>query len=165
MLMSCVFRFRLTMVLNSAAVLPSTAKLAHQKKRQSIDNSMIRFPKLDECAHFHYEFAELVSWMLDALVCVNTVLTIRLISGCHWSTTERTAPPNSSTWPVWAMCAISTCLCESTPHIEAGQCGEICRIFAFSTFNFTNAFWIVLVRISNHSISPISLHSIQWFVL
>lgn len=32
-----------------------------QKKRQSIDNSMIRFPKLDECAHFHYEFAELVS--------------------------------------------------------------------------------------------------------
>lgn len=38
----------------------SIAKLQYQKKRQSIDNSMIRFPKLDECAHFHYEFAELV---------------------------------------------------------------------------------------------------------
>ncbi|XP_027198875.2 uncharacterized protein LOC113793108 isoform X1 [Dermatophagoides pteronyssinus] len=29
------------------------------RKRQSIDNSMFRFPKLDECAHFHYESAEL----------------------------------------------------------------------------------------------------------
>src|SRR6218665_1594836 len=35
-------------------------ELAH-RKRQSIDNSMIRFPKLDECAHFHYECSELVS--------------------------------------------------------------------------------------------------------
>lgn len=30
------------------------------RKRQSFDNSMFHFPKLDECAHFHYESAELV---------------------------------------------------------------------------------------------------------
>ena len=54
------------MVINTTtSTTMATAKPYYQqeqaKKRQSIDNSMIRFPKLDECAHFHYEFAELVS--------------------------------------------------------------------------------------------------------
>ena len=64
-------------------VLNTTTATKHfyeqQKKRQSIDNSMIRFPKLDECAHFHYEFAELVSvWhelFLVLLYCTLLCLT------------------------------------------------------------------------------------------
>ncbi|KAH9407785.1 Rho GTPase-activating protein 32 [Tyrophagus putrescentiae] len=38
------------------------------KKRQSIDNSMIRFPKLDECAHFHFEYAELNNFHVSLII-------------------------------------------------------------------------------------------------
>lgn len=54
------------MVLNATLAMKHYHQQELAKKRQSIDNSMIRFPKLDfECAHkishFHYEYSELVS--------------------------------------------------------------------------------------------------------
>lgn len=49
------------MVLNTTMAVKQYYQQEQAKKRQSIDNSMIRFPKLDECAHFHFEYAELVS--------------------------------------------------------------------------------------------------------
>lgn len=49
------------MVLKPTMAVKQYYQQEQAKKRQSIDNSMIRFPKLDECAHFHFEYAELVS--------------------------------------------------------------------------------------------------------
>lgn len=57
------------MVLNTTSMAVKQYYQQEQaKKRQSIDNSMLRFPKLDECAHFHFEYAELVSAFLTILL-------------------------------------------------------------------------------------------------
>lgn len=64
------------------------------RKRQSFDNSMFHFPKLDECAHFHYESAELDDFHASLIVnnhqCNNLhqsnnghLLTVEFIQNLH----------------------------------------------------------------------------------
>lgn len=47
-------------------VLNNSVQNILNKKRQSIDNSMIvRLPKPDDCAHYHYDKAKLVNILID----------------------------------------------------------------------------------------------------
>ncbi|KAJ6223552.1 hypothetical protein RDWZM_002097 [Blomia tropicalis] len=116
-----------------------------QKKRQSIDNSMIRFPKLDECAHFHYEFAELQNFHVSLIINENCNGNVGRISKSN----ENENNGRGSTTPSPPLLSMNN---------DNDQCTNIRSLYLFVRVQSLGRSWTVRRNLQDFRFLDIQLH-------
>lgn len=116
-----------------------------QKKRQSIDNSMIRFPKLDECAHFHYEFAELQNFHVSLIINENCNGNVGRISKSN----ENENNGRGSTTPSPPLLSMNN---------DNDQCTNIRSLYLFVRVQSMGRSWTVRRNLQDFRFLDIQLH-------